>query len=67
MWGQAHQHPQPSPLPADDDDANSYENVLICKQTTESGEAASPAPGREPGLLPACTGDMLKGVTGLEA
>uniref|UniRef100_A0A9L0S6G0 Linker for activation of T cells family member 2 n=1 Tax=Equus caballus TaxID=9796 RepID=A0A9L0S6G0_HORSE len=25
--------------PADDDDANSYENVLICKQTTESGAA----------------------------
>ncbi|XP_070340552.1 linker for activation of T-cells family member 2 isoform X2 [Equus asinus] len=53
--------------PADDDDTNSYENVLICKQTTESGEAASPAPGQEPGLLPACTGDMLKGIARLEA
>ncbi|XP_008506771.1 linker for activation of T-cells family member 2 isoform X3 [Equus przewalskii] len=27
--------------PADDDDANSYENVLICKQTTESGDEGS--------------------------
>uniref|UniRef100_A0A2K6FBI6 Linker for activation of T cells family member 2 n=1 Tax=Propithecus coquereli TaxID=379532 RepID=A0A2K6FBI6_PROCO len=37
--------PVPSPLsPADDDDTNSYENVLICKPRT-SGEAAQPAPG----------------------
>ncbi|XP_070340555.1 linker for activation of T-cells family member 2 isoform X5 [Equus asinus] len=27
--------------PADDDDTNSYENVLICKQTTESGDEES--------------------------
>lgn len=42
--GRADRHPQPRLLsPADDDDANSYENVLICKRKdTESGEAASP-------------------------
>ncbi|XP_058424943.1 linker for activation of T-cells family member 2 isoform X2 [Diceros bicornis minor] len=27
--------------PEDDDDANSYENVLICKQSTESGDEGS--------------------------
>lgn len=41
-------HPKPSALSlADDDDANSYENVLICRQQQpESGEAASPELGR---------------------
>lgn len=42
-------HPEHSSLsPADDDDANSYENVLICKQNLpESGEAANPELGRD--------------------
>ena len=38
----------PSPLSlADDDDTNSYENVLICEpKKTESGEAALPGAGQ---------------------
>lgn len=41
-------HPKPSPLsPTDDEDANSYENVLICKQKqSESGEVVNLELGR---------------------
>ncbi|KAF0874753.1 NTAL protein, partial [Crocuta crocuta] len=48
-WGQFQ---KPS---EDDDDTNSYENVLICKQDTKSGETAGPHcwAGRPPGQLAA--------------
>lgn len=46
--GQDPVHPKPSPLsPTDDEDANSYENVLICKQKQpESGEVVNLELGR---------------------
>lgn len=42
LSGRTHQHPTPSPLSlADDDDTNSYENVLICKpRRMDSGKFA---------------------------
>lgn len=42
LSGRTHQHPPPSPLSlADDDDTNSYENVLICKpKRMDSGKFA---------------------------
>lgn len=67
--GRAHEQPSPLCLADDDDDANSYENVLICKQKDpESGEAA---PGAEQGGRPSYTPSpklsRLKGTTCPEA